>query len=369
MIKFHLRAGVAISLVCVLLVPNQLALAHTGYAPIPIFTFTTHPDFPMEDFVAGRLGILLQSYNPRFLFAAYRNLTGAKFTSAEALAMKRSWEPLLNNRYKSSIAYDRFETNWREKWFRMRLQPGKDPAARTQFERQIYAESYLHKDGHYVFFENCADDAFRKALLTLRRRERAFGKHSPRVQAWLTAQDEVFENCSDAGRASGTHIPVAVADREPALVRQDRAYQIAAAHFYRGDFEDAVSRFSVIAQDPISPWRGIAPYLTGRALLRQAQFDAPKGRQFDATALDAAAAALRSVIADKSRREWHEPAANLLAFIEIRLDPPAACSQLAARIARRGSISGSAQSLTDYLYLVNESREFDASQQSMFAAR
>jgi len=354
MIRIPLRRFAALFLVLVLLDPNQVAQAHTGYPPVPIFTFTSHPDFPMEDFVAGHLGVVLPSYDPRFLYAAYRNLTGAKFTSAEILTMKESWEALLNNRYKNSILYKRHETSWREKWFYLRLRASNDALSRESIEKQISSEYYLHDGGGYVFFENCAEDAFRNAISTLKARQHSFGRRSSQVQAWLAAQDQVFANCSDK---SVHGMPTPAPDNAPLIARQDRVYQIAAAHFYRGDYDDARVRFEAIANDEASPWRSIASYLVGRTLLRKAQFKAPKGQEFDAKSLEAAAAAFRSVIADKTRREWHEPAANLLEFIEIRQSPAAACSRLATTLTKRNSLSGSAQPLTDYLYLLDEHRE------------
>jgi hypothetical protein len=357
MIKIHLRCCLALGLVFALLVPDQVGIAHTGYPPIAIFTFTSHPDFPMDKFLSGQLGIVLRSYDTRFLYAAYRNLVGTKFTAVEASAMRRSWEPLFNGHYRYSLTK---EKTWREKWFSIRLQTTKDAASRERLEKLVYAESYLHRNGHYVFFENCADDAFRNALVTLRGRERLFGTTSPEVKAWLAAQDEVFENCSNFGIATGNRIPDPEANSASKIVRKDRAYQIAAAHFYRGDFENAITSFNAIAQDPISPWRGIAPYLAGRALLRKAQFDAPNGQQFDAATLEAAATAFRSIIADKTRLKWHEPAANLLEFVRIRRNPFEACSQLALKLAKRGSVAGSAQPLTDFLYLLNENRDDSA---------
>lgn len=350
MSRSRLRSLAALSLALAMLAPDETARAHTGYPPIPIFTFTTHPDFPMEDFVAGHLGIILPTYDPRFLYAAYRNLIGAPFAAPEVLTMKRGWEPLLNNRSK-------YQQSWKEKWLYLRIRPGKDQGALNYLEQQLYAPSYLHTNGQYLFFENCADDAYRNAFLTFKNRQRTFGKNSPYVQAWLAAQDEVFANCGSLPAKSESHIVGPVAAVSPRLVRQDRAYQIAAAYFYRGEYEEARSRFAAIADDPTSTWRGIAPYLVGRCLLRKAQFDAPKGQQFDVKSLEAAAAAFRSVIADESRREWHEPAANLLEFIEIRQNPQASCSRLAVNLTKRGSVTRTSQPLTDYLYLLNEDRE------------
>ena len=70
------------ALVLILMIPLP-APAHDGYPPIPIFVFRTHPDLPFEEYVNGKLGIVLPSYDDLFLFIAYRNLSGASFTPAE----------------------------------------------------------------------------------------------------------------------------------------------------------------------------------------------------------------------------------------------------------------------------------------------
>ena len=54
-----------------------------------------------------------------------------------------------------------------------------------------------------------------------------------------------------------------------ALLRQDRAYQIAAANFYTGNYDDAIAGFVAIGKDKASPWSRWGEYLAARAEVRK----------------------------------------------------------------------------------------------------
>src|SRR5882762_1869519 len=75
-----------------------------------IFVYTKHPDFPLERFAKGQLGVLRPSYARSYLFAAYRNLTNAAFSDAEEAALKSLWEDRLNNTWESN------DEAWIKKW-------------------------------------------------------------------------------------------------------------------------------------------------------------------------------------------------------------------------------------------------------------
>lgn len=60
---------------------------------------------------------------------------------------------------------------------------------------------------------------------------------------WVSAQDQVFSNCG--GKA---HVIPASLNSGDAQLRADRAYQIAAAHFYCQNFDEASAEFDAIAK-------------------------------------------------------------------------------------------------------------------------
>ena len=163
-------------------------------------------------------------------------------------------------------------------------------------------EVYRRLPESYSYYLNCPGAAFRTAAETLEERIRAFGIESREVREWALAQDQVFENC-----ASGPSIPEPAPPDLPAVIRADRDYQIAAAHFYAGDFDQAKARFQAISADDRSPWRTWAPYLVARALTRQGTL-APGAYTFDDEALAQAEERLTAVVNDSKLSSTHSAA-------------------------------------------------------------
>src|SRR3989442_1100240 len=77
-----------------------------------IFVYTKHPDFPLENFATGKLGILKTSWARSYLVAAYRNLAGNRLSESEAKAIKSVWDDRLNNSWESHD--DQWIKNWTE---------------------------------------------------------------------------------------------------------------------------------------------------------------------------------------------------------------------------------------------------------------
>ena len=98
------------------------------------------------------------------------------------------------------------------------------------------------------------------AARTLRERIRLFGRNSAAVKQWLQAQDLVFNWQSPEAW------PAPAGSGLPLLIRQDRAYQRAAARFYREDYLEALEAFQAVAEDGANPWRGWARFAIGTHL-------------------------------------------------------------------------------------------------------
>src|SRR5690349_17264777 len=56
-----------------------------------IFTFTVHPDFPLDRYAAGDLGVLQPTYARSYLLVAYRYLAGVGFDTEEQKQMVSLW--------------------------------------------------------------------------------------------------------------------------------------------------------------------------------------------------------------------------------------------------------------------------------------
>ncbi|HLK04337.1 MAG TPA: hypothetical protein VKT53_07845 [Candidatus Acidoferrum sp.] len=78
MAKKFLRVIVAATLVAALAIPPiPVANACGPWLAETIFTDMKSPDFDYGEYLQGRVGIVQPSYYDMFLFAAYRNLSGA----------------------------------------------------------------------------------------------------------------------------------------------------------------------------------------------------------------------------------------------------------------------------------------------------
>ena len=272
---------------------------HATFTPAP------YPGGPDKEFVRGELGILLPGFRRAYLTVAYRYLAGLKLSPDIALAS-------------DPVPVDK--GNPIEIWNAARGRAGLAP---------VPVNPYKEDSESHSFFLNCKDDAFITAGATLDRLIHANGPTSERVKQWAAAQDLVFQNCS-----AGPSIP------QPLKASPDRAYQIAAAHFYSGQYDAARTDFSEIAKDASSPWRGLAPYLTARTMIRQGD-------------LPGAEKQLQQILKDPAPGDAHERAEHLEAWLRIRLYPVARLSQTAQAVMLPNAPDFQ-QSLKDYTYLYDQ---------------
>jgi hypothetical protein len=303
-----------------------------------IFVYSVHPDFPLDTFAGGKLGVVDPGWARSYLVASYRNLSGTPFSETEAKGIKALWDDRLNNR--DSAGYG--DGDGVNKWTEARKQvPGVAAPA------QINVYRNREKPNEYEGFLNCQQDAFENATTTLADRIKRFGADSPAVRDWLTAQDTVFANCH-----FGKHIPEGARADQDQLIRADRAYQIAAANFYSTGLDEAKQQFDAIARDSSSPWRDKAAYLGARSMLRKGSFaDKPKEKR---PALSDAENRLNAILKDNSLKAVQPAAARLLNLVRLRLHPEEAIHQLAQAIVKKDSGVDFKQSVWDYTVLLDK---------------
>jgi hypothetical protein len=187
---------------------------------------------------------------------------------------------------------------------------------------------------------NCFVDAFQNATTTLNARIAAYGAASPWVKAWVDAQDVVFTAC---GGTAATMPPLAAG--APDWFRADRAYQVAALALYQGDNANAAADFAAIGHDASSPWRPMGPYLTARALLRQAKLSkTPESYATAEKAVDALVAAPAGAFGQGD-------AAGMARFLLERQAPPKALAELDAELTRPTLTASAASAFRDYVDL------------------
>jgi hypothetical protein len=244
-----------------------------GFEP-DVFVSTTAPD-DVATFAKGQLGILQPGFDSSDYAVAYRYLSGGKLSDAEREAYAPSTTPGIVQDWRSMSPAEISAAQEAEKQARQNAQPvGRWlserakylPATATEEQKPSFPTDY---EGNLVLDEgylNCPDPAFANATLTLTKRAETWGKQSPSLSDWIHGQDAVFANCA----SKIVVVPTAAASDSPALLKADRAYQIASATFYAKQFDEAARQFAAIAADGSSPWSAWGPYLAARATVRKA---------------------------------------------------------------------------------------------------
>lgn len=334
------RRLVAILLAIVLL-NCPTALACGPFTLEAIFVHTVHPTYPLAQYAAGRIGVVQPSYARSYLYTAYGYLSGRNFSPAEQKAMVELWKERLE--FNSGTALE----DWSKGWLEARKKVAGVP---DRGGIDVYRNR--EKPNEYESYVNCNQDSFDTAAATLNERITKYGADNPVLQGWVAAQDVVFSNCN-----SGAAIPDPLPATDDALMRADRAYQIAAANFYSTNFDEAKKGFEAIAADSSSPWRRTAPYLVARTLVRKASLGAPEQKQ---ESLAAAESQLAKILADKDRAHLHAAATRLANLVRLRLHPVERVRELGRILISEKPNDNLKQDLWDYTTLLDSVLDIDA---------
>jgi hypothetical protein len=173
--------------------------------------------------------------------------------------------------------------------------------------------------------------------------------HPVKRREWVAGQDDVFANC----RGGGPVIPAVLSSGEPLLVA-DRNYQIAAAHFYASDYDEAANQFDSIAKDVSSPWAPLGSYLAARSLIRKAVLNHAPGESFDRADLSAAQERLERIVNDPHAGDLKDSATRLLNFIRFRTEPEKRVAELDRILISQDVGRNFRQDLWDYLLLLSQ---------------
>ncbi len=353
------------------------ACSPQAFMPEPIFINTLHPDpqavtllantgllQPTLSYATGNLGVIQPNYGSVYLFVAYRNLAGWPIRRDE---LKVLWESGMKQVADQPISLYRAvqrqasqsgkpqggENDWESVWFSVVGQlehglpvpskfliPGSEPGP------VIYRQTFSKLSGwmSYGQFPNCQQDAFREAVSTYKRLAGQFGESSPVVKNWITAQQMVFGNCYE-----GDAVPSPLPSTAPAIARKARAYQIAAAYFYSGGYDQSVADFRAIAKDSSSPWSTIAPYLVARSLVRKATMVGKPGP--DLAALAQAESEVEAILSNPRYAKYDHAAKQLRGFIEFRLHPRQRVVKLADNMTKFSGDPNFRQDVTDFKLL------------------
>lgn len=329
-------------LLVTLLLSPTIVVASGSSSVVPAFSLMKRPDFPLERFASGKLGVVRPTWACSYLVVVYRYLAGLPPNSDQQRAFLSVWNKRL----------------WRETGA-IPVEPKLDideslnywlvTRKKVQGAREIaLGELSAFKDSPqgYFGFLNCTAGAFDKAAETLEDRITRFGAASHKVRDWLSAQDIVFDNCSSKTAAK---IPPEAAPGDNQLIRFDRAYQIAAAYFYAGNFDEAAKAFDVIVSDSASPWRAWARLVLARILVRRAELQSPNADEQSAL-IARAVTELKEILNEESLTEVHDAATSLLHIICARRHDPAAAAFLAGGILRPAYLEDLAWDFNAYTF-------------------
>lgn len=308
--------------------------ASYGCGPYPTYLFVTriHPDLPLRSFAEGRLGVLLPTYQTRFLLLAYRVLSRGPLPPAAARNLARLAPELTS----TAARWHGPATDWVAKWTEVSGARVRSPYYFPISLPGITKLVDIQRPGEFEYFQflNCPEDAFHEAVRTLETLRAQLGARSSAVRSWTQAQNLVFANCAGVAKANTyppkplpPQIPSALPATAPRLAREARQYQIAAAHFYAGQFRRADAGFAAIARDPASPWRPLAPYLVARTWIRRAAFSRSTARH---AALVQAERRLLAIAQHPG--PYRDAARRLLGYVEFRLHPRRRLAVLAHRL-------------------------------------
>ena len=294
-----------------------------------VFVTENHPDKP-DRYVEGELGIVRNTYYHADLVVAYRYLSGGRLSDAEkaayAPAMQDSDEPYGWDQRRQKQAEAAVSA-----WLTVRNGvpgAGNTPAVSENKTVERKLANYTESDTEL----NCADSAFLTASRTLDARAKTWGAESEELKEWVRGQNAVFANCIGA-----QPMPDAARPEWKMLLREDRAYQIAAAEFYAGKYDDAVRDFEAIGKDASSPWSRWGEYLAARAEVRRAAFDGKNAEigdraTFDLDGLRAAQTRLLRIEKESRDPEIQHAAMEEMHFIEVRLEPAKRLDEAAAAL-------------------------------------
>ena len=131
----------------------------------------------------------------------------------------------------------------------------------------------------------------------------------------------------------------------PAWLKADRAYQIAAAYFYRLDYARAGELFAQIGRDASSPWQKTARYLVARCAVHAAIADKTPKLIADARQ------AIDAVATDPELGEYRADAPKLASLLAFATRPQERALELEQALLAPDLPPALAVELRDFLLL------------------
>lgn len=342
----HRRLLAALLAACILL---PLPAAASGDDPIDEFVSRIAPDIDFARYERGELGVVLVSYPRVFLYTAWRAIVLEPKELARAPAPTGGLNRILGPE----------SAGWTD------LRNVDKPYVQwLQAASGLVGAAPLPAAQPMVFdLGRCTADAFgfaQRTLASLAER----GDATPERRAdWVRAQNRVFSLCFGEPGARPVPVPAAppapLPPSEPGYWQALREYQIAAAHFYRGEFDQAAERFERIGKTADHPMRIWGAYLALRARLRQAGAELDRvgepGGRYDAwRAEQQIEQRAKAILKDPELAPLHEATRTTLRVAQARLTASDRLKALSAELEQLEHDPNAEDHLGDWRRLAND---------------
>ncbi len=323
-----------------------------------VFIRPHQPD-DLAAFTKGKLGLIQPGFDSNEYAVAFRYLNGGSLLDKAEQNSVQPPEPnfdrMTPEEWKAYEAAQKAaeESTPPKLWQKARAEYLPSVPAPNQDIAVDLSSGNFHYQSNFL---NCSDHAFQTATLTIRKRAASWGKSSLTLLDWVHAQDAVFSNCN----GKDASMPAAAPSNSPALLRADRAYQIAAANFYAQKFNEAAQQFTAIAADKDSPWQEWGNYLAARATVRKAFVESKGANAFSEDRADFDTATMQQAqhILERERASPHPQPSRFdleaeLNFIRIRTEPEKRATEICAALAGPAPDSHFKQNLEDLSWMLS----------------
>ena len=323
----------------------QTAAACGPFTSDPYFVLTKHPDYPLEKYTGGKIGIIEPTFARSYLYVAYRQLNGGNFSRSERKNLDEYWYERIGGDYtkskdKTAVSLE----DGVDQWF----------AARKKITATDKPDGFdtnkASQDDKYASYSNCLPDAFVNAAKVLETRSGKYGITAPDVKLWVDAQDAVFSNCG-----AGAKVVEPTAADAPEWLQKDRAYQEAAALFYGGDLKAARGKFDAIGADKNSEWRKTAEFVAARTFVRQARNTKDEAERKNLS--EQAIARLQKISNDPAMTEFHSSSARLINFVKNTANPAERLRELPEKLLQNQENPNLQWEVSDYTALLDAIRK------------
>lgn len=315
-------AAVALALVAGAALTHAVLRACSSYSE-PLYVHRVQPDHGgFEAFAKGELGLLQPTFARSYLVVAYRHLAGLGLDpEAQQGALRLWWERAGLGPQQKEGQQRSWDSGGEGVWTEARKLATAQPAP----------ESVPSWNENYAAAVDVFPPGYAYAAETLKARLQSAGAQDPWIADWVAGQDLVFST------AKGRALPAEAPASAPLWLKQDRAYQRAAALYYLGRFAECAAAFHAVAADKASPHRALAAYLEARAWSREGS-------------AEGYAKALQLSAALRQDKSMQEAAAKLQDHLGYLKDPAAYFKELAHRLEQPASGTGFHDALDNFTF-------------------